>query len=289
MHAVQSGLIQPSELHELMKSGKTVRIVDGSYVLGGPIPYQPYVEQRIGDAVFFNIDDISDKASPLPHMLPTKQEFEKAVSALGISNDDLVVVYGQTGPHMGPARVWWSFRVFGHYNVCVLDGGLPGWIRERLPVNTKPPPKPIPGHFKAGYRPDLVRSLADMADTDEAVVFDARPYPRFSGEAPEPRPGLHSGHLPGSHSTPGADLIDPETNRFKSGPELVQLFRNKGFDGHKPVYAMCGSGVTACAIALALYTTGYANTAVYDGSFAEWGKPDSGRPVAVGAGGSRDT
>ena len=282
---MNSGLIQPSELHQLMHAVAPVRLVDASYVLGGPVPIEPFNHKRIGDAVFFDIDGISDKSSPLPHMLPSPADFEKAVGPLGISNDDFIVIYGQTQKHFGPARAWWTFRVFGHDNVCVLDGGLPAWECEVYAVNTDAPVKLPPATFKAKYRPELVADLKQM-QAGGAQIFDARPPDRFDGRTPEPRPNLHSGHIPGSVNTPGSVFTDPSTNKLKSKTELEQILA--GYQPGKPAYATCGSGVTACVIALALHTLGHKDIAVYDGSWAEWGAIGAKRPVGTknGGGGS---
>lgn len=282
------GLVQPSELNGLIQSGIPVKLVDASYVLGGPVPIEPYNQKRIGDAVFFDIDGISDKTTSLPHMLPTAAEFEKAVGALGISSKDFIVVYGQTQAHFGPARVWWTFRVFGHDNVCVLDGGLPAWEHEGYPVNTNPPVTMLPVNFKADYRPGLVKNLAQMDDTD-AQIFDARPADRFDGRASEPRPNLHSGHIPGSKNTPGGGFTVPVTNKLKSNTELEKIFQGVGFKAEEPVVATCGSGVTACVIALALYVLGHKSAAVYDGSWAEWGVLGANRPISTKNGGGGST
>jgi thiosulfate/3-mercaptopyruvate sulfurtransferase len=156
---IETGLIQPSELDNLLRSDVPVRLIDASYVLGGPVPVEPYNQKRIGDAVFFDIDGVSDKKTILPHMLPSSAEFKEAVEALGISNDDFIVIYGQTGVHFGPARAWWTFRVFGHDNVCVLDGGLPVWEREGYPVNTQQPVKHPPASFNPSFQSSLVKTL----------------------------------------------------------------------------------------------------------------------------------
>jgi thiosulfate/3-mercaptopyruvate sulfurtransferase len=280
---IKSGLIQPSELHELMRADARVRLVDASYVLpGNPSPFESFKQARIDDAVFFDIEVISDHKSSLPHMLPGAENFAKAVSGLGISNDDFVVVYGQAGIHMGPARAWWMFRVFGHDRVCVLDGGLSAWIAARLPVNTVPPTAPVPGRFKATLCKGLLCSMADMQKASEsasAQIYDARPEGRFAGRVAEPRPGLHSGHIPGSYNIPATALLDSATGKLKPASYLEEFFKKADLGGEKPIYTTCGSGITACTLALALYRIGFANVAVYDGSWSEWGQPSSGRPV----------
>jgi thiosulfate/3-mercaptopyruvate sulfurtransferase len=283
----RAGLIQPSELYALMERGVSVRMVDASYVLDGSKPFDRYLKERIGDAVFFDIEAVSDKSSSLPHMLPSPDMFQEAVSALGISNDDFIVVYGQGGPHMGPARVWWTFRTFGHDNICVLDGGLTAWIAEGFPVNGAAPPEPKHSGFKTTRRSDYTCELQDVkkaADSGSCAILDARPPPRFQGAAPEPRPGLKSGHIPGSKSTPAVDFIDSQTGKFKSMDQILEIIHRAGLkDGKAPVIATCGSGVTACLIVLALYMTNYdGRISVYDGSWAEWGQPALGLAIETG-------
>ncbi len=242
-----------------------------------------HAERRIPGAVFFDIDAISDQDTTLPHMLPSPQEFAAAVGALGVGNGDAVVVYDAQGIWSAP-RVWWMFRVFGHRDVAVLDGGLPRWLAEGRPVESGPPPTPEPRPFRAAYDPSLVRGLADMRaalETGAAQVVDARSAPRFAGTAPEPRPGLRSGHMPGARNVPFGELIDPETKTMLPPDAILARFRTAGVDPDRPLVTSCGSGVTACVLALALERAGRPGVPVYDGSWAEWGAAD-GPPIETG-------
>ncbi len=234
---------------------------------------------RIPGAVRFDIDQIADRASPLPHMLPAPEAFAAAAGALGLGDEDLIVAYGLAAP-----RVWWMVRAMGHDAVAVLDGGLAKWAAEGRPIETGEPPAPAPARFTARFRPELVRGFSEVAAALDAglPVLDARPGDRFRGEAPEPRPGLASGHMPGALSLPSASLFAAD-GTFRSAEALEALVRSAGHDPARPAIATCGSGVTACMIALALARLGAWHTAVYDGSWTEWGgRADA--PVATGPG-----
>lgn len=268
-------LIEPGALYDLLRQNGTVRTVDASFAMPGSIPGPKDVfdRKRIGDAVFFDIDRIADPHTDLPHMLPSPAAFEDAVSGMGIGNDDLLVIYDQTGIAMAAARVWWTFRVFGHDNVRVLNGGLPGWEAAGYPVNTAPPRPPSPSTFKARFRPGLVSTLQDVqhaTSEKDSLILDARSPQRFSGTMPEPRPGLRSGHIPGSVNLPFTNLLDPSGHRLKSKDALEKEFQP--FGDSTPLIASCGSGVTACVIALAACRIGRRDVSVYDGSWAEWGQ-----------------
>ena len=271
---VKQGIIEPAALHTLL-ADPSVKILDSTFVLPGSAEYPDKVwqKERISHAAFFDIDDIADRNTHLPHMLPSPKEFEGAVSALGISNDDLVVIYGQSGMVMGPARAWWMFRAFGHNKVCVLNGGLPAWRVEGYKLNTDPPQTPSSNSFKASLQPDLVCNIKDVQKAIKdrgTTILDARPAPRFNGEAPEPRESLHSGHMKGSRNIPAGSLVDSQSGRLKSPEALYEIFVQADYKPGNPVITTCGSGVTACMIALALYRQG-CEAAVYDGSWAEWG------------------
>jgi thiosulfate/3-mercaptopyruvate sulfurtransferase len=274
------GIIEPSDLAALLEQGTApVKLIDATYAENGR---QNWERKRIGKAVFFDIDEIADHDNPMPHMLPYAVDFADAAEQLGISTHDIIVVYDQAGLAMAASRVWWTFRVFGHENVYVLNGGLPAWEAEGFPVNTSPPEPPVRGHYEAAFRPHLVRGMESVlkATQEEAcLILDARSAGRFAGNMPEPRPGVRSGHIPGSRNIPFVDILDPETGKFKPKKELEQYF-NK-LDKDKNIIASCGSGVTACVLALALYSTGIAEAAVYDGSWAEWGQEASQMPVAT--------
>ena len=232
-------------------------------------------------AVYFDIDEIADKATALPHMLPAAGAFADAVGRLGVGEGDRVVVYG--GRHLvASARAWWTFRAFGHDAVWVLDGGLPRWRAEGRPVEGGLV-TPVPRRFVARPRPELVRDLAAMQTNvtgRREQVVDARSAGRFAGTEPEVRPGLRGGHIPGSRSLPYDALFDAE-GRLLPPASLRGIFQGAGLDLAAPVTATCGSGVSACVLALGLAAIGRADAAVYDGSWTEWGgRADT--PVALG-------
>lgn len=258
-----SALVSAEDLKSLIHNPQ-VKLIDASYNL-------PPTDFVIGNAVEFDIDDVADPAAPLAHTLPSPNVFAEKVSALGISNNDRVIIYDRMGMAMAASRVWWMFRVFGHENVQVLDGGLPAWLLaggEMEPVPELPPKAAV---FKASFRPELFRRHDEMIrnlETKEFTVLDARDMRRYTGEAPESRPGVDSGHIPGSLSLPYATLFDIETGHLKQGDALKAALKSTPAG---PVTITCGSGVTACVVALGLYELGRKDAAVYGGSWAEWG------------------
>jgi thiosulfate/3-mercaptopyruvate sulfurtransferase len=214
-------------------------------------------------------------------MLPTPEVFAERVGRLGLGDDDIIVVY-EAGAPRSAARAWWMFRAMGHKDVAVLDGGLPKWRREGRPVGTGAA-HPAIANFTPKFSPSLVRSASDIAAvlTDGgARIADARPGPRFRGEAPEPREGLRSGHMPGARSLPASDLYAADGTML-SAADLAAKTCDAGIDLSAPLVSSCGSGITACMIALAMARLGHWDTAVYDGSWAEWGAMQ-GAPVATG-------
>jgi len=261
-----------------------VRIVDGSFKLPGvtPTAQEDYARQHLPGAPYFDIDVISDHASSLPHMLPRADEFARHMSRLGIGDEHQVVVYDATGWSSG-WRAWWMLRIFGHDKVALLAGGLRKWLAEGRPV-TAEVPQPAPARFTSRFRPELVRDKAevksDIATRWEQVV-DARAQGRFEGTAPEPRPGMRSGHIPGSRSLPFDQLADPTTKLPLPAEELERRLRAAGLVPEKPIVTSCGSGVTACALAFAIHLVGWPEAAVYDGSWSEWGLPGD-TPIETG-------
>ncbi len=242
-----------------------------------------YAREHIPGALFFDIDAISDQGSALPHMLPPPEAFARAMSDLGIGNDDHVVAYDNYGL-FSAARPWWMLRSFGHDRVSVLDGGLPKWKREGRPVTDAPSTPSSGKKFMARPRPDLVRDKAQMLANLVArseQVLDARSAGRFQGGQPEPRAGLRSGRIPGSRNLPYNELLDPDRGTVLAPDRLRTLFNGAGIDPQRPVVTSCGSGVTACVLALGLELTGAQRVAVYDGSWSEWGLPGD-TPVETG-------
>jgi thiosulfate/3-mercaptopyruvate sulfurtransferase len=262
----------------------SVKVIDASFKLPGilPLPVDDYLAAHIPGAVFFDVDAISDHSVSLPHMYPDAKQFARDVAALGISSGDTVVAYDSGGWVAAP-RAWWMFLSFGYNRVKVLDGGLKKWQAEGRPTQSGRV-TPTPGHFEARLDAGFVRSKQQLIrnlDSGAEQVIDARPRPRFEGTTAEPRPGLRGGHIPGSRNVPYAELFDVRTGTMKSLDELRRIFVGTGIDLAKPVVTTCGSGVSAAVLTLALYRLGARGTALYDGSWAEWGMPE-GPPVATG-------
>lgn len=240
-----------------------------------------FVEAHIPGAVFFDIDAIADTSVDLPHMLPDPALFARSVGEMGIGDGDRVIVYDARGV-VSAARVWWMFRVFGHERVAVLDGGLRRWRAEGRPLESGEP-QPAARSYTPRFRPELVRGLpevrAALAGGGE-LVLDARSRGRFAGTEPEPRPGLRGGHMPGAHNLPYEDLYAPGGTLRPVG-ELRQAFAAAGVTPERPVLTTCGSGVTACVLALGLHLLGREDVSVYDGSWTEWAqRPEL--PAATG-------
>ncbi len=249
-----------------------VVLVDASWYMPatGRKGYPEYLESHLPGAVFFGIDDIADKTTTLPHMLPTPEAFAEAVGKLGIADTDTIVVYDEAGVFAAP-RVWWTFRTMGAKDVRVLDGGGPKWRAEGRPTASGEE-KLTARTFAPHYQPALVQdfdAVLGLTSSKARTIVDARPGDRFRGEAPEPRPGLASGHIPGSLSVPAGDVTS--NGQMKSAAELEALFAGAGVDVTRPIVTSCGSGVTASTVALALAIAGAKDVAVYDGSWTEWG------------------
>lgn len=247
-------------------------LVDASWYMpaAGRSGHAEYLQSHLPGAAFFGIDDISDKTISLPHMLPTPEAFAEAVGKLGIADTDTIVVYDEAGIFSAP-RAWWSFRTMGARDVRVLDGGGPKWRAEGRPTASGNVTRPA-RTFVPHYQPALVQNFSGVLGLTQSkakTIVDARPGDRFRGEVPEPRPGLASGHIPGSYSVPAGTVI--ADGRMKSAAELGALFTDADIDVTRPIVTSCGSGVTASTVALALAIAGAKDVAVYDGSWAEWG------------------
>ncbi|MDX0426331.1 3-mercaptopyruvate sulfurtransferase [Sinorhizobium medicae] len=281
-NANRSDFVVSADWLEQRLSDPAVRIVDASWYLPAQNrdPKAEYAAAHIPGAVFFDQDAIADQTSVLPHTLPSPEAFAKAVGAMGIGENDVIVVYDGPGIFTAP-RVWWMLRVMGARNVFVLDGGMDGWKAEGRPV-TAQLPNPEPRVFKASIDRRAVTSFERMKDVVEnrlAQIADARSAGRFSGEEPEPRAGMRSGHMPGARSLPSG--VFSEGGKFKDLDQLSRTFADAGIDLSKPVVTTCGSGVTAAIITLALQSLGHKDNTLYDGSWSEWGsRPDT--PVATG-------
>jgi thiosulfate/3-mercaptopyruvate sulfurtransferase len=251
-----------------------LRVVDASWYLvaSGRDAAAEFAAGHIPGAVFFDLEASSDDATTLPHMLPRAERFAERMRRLGLSDRDAVVVYDGSGVNLSAPRVWWTFRVFGHPRVSVLDGGLMKWKAEGRPLETGSP-APAPGRYTARLNASLVRNFAEMlanAASGREQVVDTRPAARFEGSEPEVRPGVRTGHMPGSFNLPFGDLVAPDGTVLP--PEQLRArVEAAGIDLTRPVVASCGSGTSACSLVLALHLLGHGQVAVYDGSWTEWG------------------
>ncbi len=262
-----------------------VVVLDGTYHLptAGRDAETEFPQGHIPGAQRFDIDRVCDPDDPLPHMIPDPETFAAAAAALGISKDTMVVAYDVYGLQSA-ARTWWMFRLFGHDKVAVLDGGMPKWVAEGRALETGDATPREAGTFVAAFRPELVRSRDDVraAIGDAGVqIVDARAAGRFTGDEPEPRPGMRSGHIPGSRSLPIGSLLNKDTREVLGADALAARFAAAGVDPAKPTISSCGSGVTACVIALAAHRLGHPDMAVYDGSWSDWGSRDD-TPIDTG-------
>jgi thiosulfate/3-mercaptopyruvate sulfurtransferase len=242
-----------------------------------------YRGRHLPGSVHFDIDHLADKSNPLPHMLPTQADFANKVGLLGIGSGDQIIVYDRLCGGSAAARAWWMFRVFGHKNVAMLDGGYGKWTKEKLPTDMSPV-RPEPRSFTATFSPSLVRTLlemqANLASGTEQVI-DARGPSKFDGTQEDLFPTKKLGHIPNAINVPWADLIDPESGAFIASEALAARFEAAGIDLQHPIVSTCGSGITSCVVALGLYLLGRKEAAVYDGSWAEWGLAEDTPAVAA--------
>jgi thiosulfate/3-mercaptopyruvate sulfurtransferase len=276
-------LVSPSWLATRLQDPSTI-IFDATLPPVGVTPpvdtYARYLQHHIPGALFFDIEALSDHTTPLPHMLPTPEDFSRNMSTLGVSNSSTIVIYEQQGVFSAP-RAWWMLRTLGAQHVYVLDGGLPAWISSGLPTEAGLPTQssPVqrpPATLSATLQSEAVVALSQLKDqlANDRQILDARSPARFNGTAPEPRPGLSSGHMPGAINIPFTELV--EDGRLKPADKLREYLSTKNVDLEQPITTTCGSGVTAAVIALALEVVGAPKVAIYDGSWTEYAQqPDS--------------
>lgn len=266
-------------------SASNLSIIDASFYLPAAHrdPKKEFYNCHIPGATFFDINEIADTNTDLPHMLPTADEFSKHAGSLGISNDHHVICYDSSGGPMAAMRVWWTFRVFGHDRVSVLSGGLPKWQKEGHPTSSTP--RDITEQqFTAKYDQNLVKNIEQIFENIENQHFqmvDARSGGRYNGTEAEPRVGLRQGHIPGAISLPFERLLDPENfMTMRSADEITSVILGSGINPEKPLISSCGSGVTAAPLVMALYLIGHTQASIYDGSWTEWAaRPDT--PIVV--------
>lgn len=239
-----------------------------------------FAEAHIPGAGFYDIDEVADPDATLPHMIPSAARFEKLMAKLGVSNDSRIVFYDQKGLQSS-ARGWWLMRLFGHTKAAVLDGGLPKWLREGRPVESGAAKTRTPASYVADFVAGRVLGIGDVKralEKGDRLVLDARAAGRFKGTAPEPRPGLPSGHMPGAANIPFNELFAADGTMLPKA-ELAARFAAAGADGARPLATSCGTGVTACILTLGAVRAGLPEPAVYDGSWTEW----ASRPETVKA------
>jgi len=269
-------LISTAELSSL--DDPNLILVDGSYFLPSHKKdgLQAFNSQHIPGAIFFDIDAIADRNTPLPHMLPSEKAFGDLVGQLGIGHADRIIIYDQS-PLRSAARVWWSLKIFGALNVSILNGGLQKWLLEGRPIETGDSLNRPPKKFLARLDKDRLKNKNDMLAflrTKGVQIVDARPRGRFNGSEPEPRPGLRSGHIPGAKNLPFTELFDPATHTYLPKESLSMKFQEAGIDLQAPIVAHCGSGITACPVLFAGHLCGASKMSLYDGSWTEWGAAD---------------
>ena len=265
-----------------------LKIVDSSFYLPteGKDPGSLFEAEHIPGSVFFDIDAIANRNTDLPHMVPSATDFAGMTAKLGLGSNHTIVVYDQRGIFSSP-RCWWMFRLFGHHNIKVLDGGLPKWKAESRDVTSMPTKQKEvsekPEQLAGSINSNMIASKADVMDVlgkDTHQILDARPAGRFNGTTPEPRAELRSGHIPGSRNIPSSEMVS-QNGTFKDRDAIRAIFSRQGFDTDKPVITSCGSGITAAILVLGLTEIGHEKVAVYDGSWSEWGLPGE-TPVVKG-------
>lgn len=251
-----------------------LRVIDASAFLpgSGRNARAEFEAAHIPGAVFFDIEEVSDRDSPLPHMLPPPHKFASRMQSLGLGDGNRFIVYDNSPLHSA-ARVWWMLKVFGAHRVALLDGGLEKWTAEGRPLESGTQPRRH-GHFTPLFDADAVVDKAQMLGLAGHDIVDARPAGRFAGEAPDPRPGVASGHIPGSRNAPQSGFFNAD-NSWKRGEALRAVFDAAGVDLARPMVTTCGSGVTAAVILFGAYLLGKEDVRLYDGSWSEWGADPS--------------
>ena len=272
-----NGLVEPSHLYELLhQNTRNLKVIDATYRTGedGLPADLAFIKSRIDNAVRFDIDDIADLSAPLAHTAPSPDFFGEKVSQLGISNEDRIVVYDQTGIFMAACRAWWLFKLFGHEKVWVLNGGLPAWKAEGFPLNNAPAITPEAATFEVtAHKANMLYSLQDIKENIEsaaAKLIDARAEKRFGNKSCDSGCRTDTGHIPGSLNLPFMNIIDPHTKKMITSDRVEDFFKTVGVTPSEKAVFTCGSGVTACVLALSAYNAGQKNPAVYDGSWTEW-------------------
>ena len=268
-----SALITSHDAFEILKENlDSVKIFDATYPPRANGAFIP-------NSIIFDIDDIADPENPMPHMVPPVEIFAAKMQNLGIKNSDTIIIYDAHGIHMAAARAWWMMRLFGHDNVRVINGGLPAWAASGLPLAPAPTnPQEISEVYQPNFQDHLLvdrDQMQTIVETQSAMILDARPRERFLGLSAEPRANMRAGHMPHAVNVPTGSLLDPATGGMKQVPPLPAC------DSNLPIVTTCGSGVTACVIALALFEAGKRDVAVYDGSWAEWGNAAFDLPINV--------
>ena len=270
---MQEAIVDTAWLGENINS-PNIRVIDATWYLpnSGKTGFEDYKKEHIPGAVFWDIDSISDPYSSLPHTMPNEEVFEGHMNAIGISNHHKLIVYDNVKMMTAP-RVWWMLRAFGHNNISVLDGGMIKWQAEQRPISKALPIMPKTS-FSANLNRKMIRSFEQIEAnliTKEEIILDARSSGRFEGSEAEPRAGCRPGHIPESLNLPFNRLIDPQKGTFLPLEKLTKEIKSTALDLEKPVITTCGSGVTACVLALALHLLEKKDVAVYDGSWSEWG------------------
>lgn len=267
----QKALITAEMLQELLNQNTLIRIVDARYL--SPLPnhptaYDTYLQGHIPGAVFFDLDRICDPHATLPHMLPNAKDFAEAVGKMGISHNHKIIIYDQQGFFSAP-RVWWMFRVFGHQDIAILDGGVEAFLQTGVSLETDPPNYEAED-YEAVFHSEWVVDKEGVRDSKEdTIIVDARDTARYQAVMEEARPGLRSGHIPGAINVPWMSFKNKDTGRLLSDTELKEHLGS--LVEEKDIISYCGSGVTACSLGFVLHLLGNEHVKIYDGSWAEWG------------------